>query len=240
MGILSLMIVAAGAEAQEGGASEWFSGNVSVVSDYPFRGISQTLEEPALQGGIDLVHPIGFYLGTWGSSVNFGEPDLSAGARAQVEIDVYGGYRASLLGLADLDLGYMYVGYPGADGGRNYDFMEFGLGASRGIGGVNTGLSFKYSPDFFAGSGQGLYYGATLGIPVSVLTISGTLARQSIEENATFGAPDYTEYGLGATAGWMGLNFGARLIGTDISEGECFNGTELCKPRVVFSLARVM
>jgi uncharacterized protein (TIGR02001 family) len=45
------------------------TGNVGFVSDYRFRGISQTFKEPALQGGFDYSHASGFYLGTWASNV---------------------------------------------------------------------------------------------------------------------------------------------------------------------------
>src|SRR5688500_15812419 len=62
------------------------TGNVGITTDYAFRGISQTLREPALQGGVDLTGPAGMYAGIWGSSLNFGE-DLEAGPRAQVEVD---------------------------------------------------------------------------------------------------------------------------------------------------------
>ena len=57
---------------------------MAITSDYVYRGISQTLEEPALQGGFDVGTAFGGYLGVWGSSVNFGE-DLGVGPRAQAQ-----------------------------------------------------------------------------------------------------------------------------------------------------------
>ena len=104
LGIAASLVVGVGsAEGQDelDDLAEWMSGNVAVTSDYAFRGISQTLEEPAIQGGIDLEHPTGLYLGTWGSSLNFGE-DMP---RAQVELDVYGGFGFSAAELFDVDLG---------------------------------------------------------------------------------------------------------------------------------------
>ena len=59
------------------------SGNVALTTDYRFRGISQTDRNPAVQGGFDWSHDSGFYLGTWGSNVDF------AGS---LELDYYGGY----------------------------------------------------------------------------------------------------------------------------------------------------
>lgn len=228
----------AGQQAEEG-AAQWFSANVAVASDYAFRGISQTLEEAAIQGGMDLVHPLGFYLGMWGSSVNFGE-DLAGGPRAQMELDAYGGLAASPFGLADLDLGFVYYAYPGADRERDYDFLELGLGASRSLGVLSAAASLRYSPDFFAGSGTGLYYGGELGLPVSRLTLSGSLGRQSIAENAAFGTPDYLEWGLGAGVDLQGFGFSGRYLSTDLSAGECFGGSDLCGARVVFSVGRAL
>ena len=79
LAVPALLLATAPLHAQEeekSGLGDWLSGNVSLTSDYTFRGISQTLQQPALQGGMDLRHPSGFYLGTWGSSVNFGETNL--------------------------------------------------------------------------------------------------------------------------------------------------------------------
>src|SRR5690606_21502803 len=143
-------------------------------------------------------------------------------------------------GLADLDLGFVYYAYPGAEGDRGYDFLELGLGASRSVGPLGAAASVRYSPDFFAGSGTGLYYGGELGIPVSLLTLSGSVGRQSIEENAVFGTPDYLEWGLGAGVAWQGFDFSGRYLSTDLSREECFGGSDLCGGRVVLSVARAL
>ena len=84
------------------------TGNVGLFSQYVFRGISQTDEDPAVQGGIDFAHKSGIYLGTWASNVSWlsdGNPDVSA----SMEWDFYGGYKLALAHLysrADLSQGY--------------------------------------------------------------------------------------------------------------------------------------
>lgn len=236
---LSLGGAPLGAQEAPPEAMGWFSANVSVASDYAFRGISQTLGEAAIQGGMDLAHPLGLYLGAWGSSVNFGE-DLASGARAQMELDVYGGVAGAPLGLVELDLGFVYYTYPGAAGGRGYDFLELGLDAGRDLGPVSTAASLRYSPDFFAGSGTGLYYGGALGVPVSRLTLSGSVGRQTVEENGTFGTPDYVEWGLGAAVDAAGFQLGGRYLSTDLSAADCFGGSDLCGARFVLSLSRAL
>lgn len=242
-----LMVLAAGVllglsagplEAQEevDMLAEWMSGNVAVTSDYAFRGISQTLEETAIQGGIDLEHPSGLYLGVWGSSLNFGE---SANPRAQVEMDVYGGFGFSAADLFDVDLGLIYYGYPGSED-RGYDFVEFGLGASRSFSMLDGGVSASYSPDYFGRSGNAWYYALDLGIPVSLLTLTGSVGHQTIEENETFGTPDYTHWSLGLGIGLAGFDLSGQYVDTDIDEEACLGGLDVCGGRAVFSVSRAM
>ena len=239
LGIAASLVVGVGsAEGQDelDDLAEWMSGNVAVTSDYAFRGISQTLEEPAIQGGIDLEHPIGLYLGTWGSSLNFGE-DMP---RAQVELDVYGGFGFSAAELFDVDLGVIYYGYPGSED-RGYDFIEFGLGASRSFSMLDGGVSASYSPDYFGGSGESWYYALDLGIPISLLTLSGSVGHQTIEDNAVFGTPDYTNWTLGVGVGLAGFDLSGQYVDTDIEDEECFaGGSELCGGRAIFSISRSM
>jgi len=94
--------------------SDWtFTGNVGLFSQYIFRGISQTNEKPALQGGVDLGHKSGFYAGLWGSNVSWlsdGNPDVSA----SLEVDFYGGYKWALPADFVLDTGVLYYWYPGS------------------------------------------------------------------------------------------------------------------------------
>ena len=95
-------------------------------------------------------------------------------------------------------------------------------------------------PDFFAGSGTGLYLGGTLAVPIpkTTLSLTGSVGHQSIETETAFGTPDYLDWTGGATIGFKGLTFGAVAVGTDLSEAECFGGTDFCKARVVFSVSK--
>ena len=220
--------------AQDGPVAS-LSGNVAIISDYTFRGISQTQDELAIQGGMDLSAPHGLYAGVWGSNLNFGE-DIGVG-RAQAEMDVYGGIAPSLAG-TDLDLGFVYYGYPGSEQSFNYGFLEFGVGASRALGPLSLGVSAKYSPDFFAASGTGIYLGGALSavLPSTPVTLSGSLGHQSIEDNAAFGTPDYLDWAAGLSAAVFGLDLGATYVDTNLSRDECFGGSDLCASRAVFSV----
>ncbi|WP_202842709.1 TorF family putative porin [Luteimonas saliphila] len=115
-----------------GNAAAEVSGSVTVVSDYLFRGITQTNEEPALQAGLTWEHESGFYAGAWGSSISWlsdADPEISS----QVELDGFIGYAGSF-GESDFgyDVGANYYWYPGdyPAGFTDADTLELYLGVS--------------------------------------------------------------------------------------------------------------
>lgn len=232
-GALLLLVATGTANAQVE-----LSGNVLITNDYVFRGLSQTSEEPAVQGGIDLSGPSGLYVGTWGSNLNFGE-DLSVGPRAHLELDLYGGIAPSAAGF-DFDFGGIYYAYPGAASVRDYNYYELYAGVARALGPVTAGVNGAYSPDFFAASGAATYGGVDLsfGIPQSPVTLDGTVGYQYIELNDVFGTPDYLTWSAGASANVFGLGLGAAVTGTDLDEDDCFGGSDLCAPRFIISVGR--
>jgi uncharacterized protein (TIGR02001 family) len=90
-----------------------FTANVGVVSDYIFRGISQTHGEPAIQGGVDYSHSSGLYVGTWLSSISWVAD--AQNRSVPTEIDVYAGFK-NTIGSSDFgyDVGYITYNYPGS------------------------------------------------------------------------------------------------------------------------------
>lgn len=86
--------------------------NVGAVSDYRYRGISQSRLQPAIQGGLDLGLPSGFYAGAWASSIKWID---DAGGNANVEIDVYGGWKGEVAKGLTLDVGALTYVYPSND-----------------------------------------------------------------------------------------------------------------------------
>ena len=236
--VAGLLAIAHPLAAQEVEPPVAFSGSATVVNDYTFRGISQTSEDLAVQAGIDAAMGPA-YVGLWGSSLDFGEPD--AAGRATAEIDIFGGV-ALPLGLVDADLGVTYYAYPGTGDFYSYNFVEFALGLSTAISSATLGAKVAYSPDYFSASGNAVYLMGSLGIdvPTTPLSLSATLGRQKIETNANFGTRDYVDYSVGAGVSLLGIDLGAAIVGTDLEEGDCFAGTELCNTRVVVSVTRGM
>lgn len=113
--------------------------NVYGVTDYYFRGITQTWHKPAIQGGADFVHSSGWYAGVWGSNVSANQ--YPGGS---LEFDYYGGYN----GKFNDDWGWTVGGhgyvYPGADFNKNFKATAATPGASFNTFEWNAGLSYKW------------------------------------------------------------------------------------------------
>lgn len=112
--LLTATLACAGAPAFAADTSpHTLTANVGLYSQYVFRGIAQSGEDPALQGGMDYTHASGFYAGVWGSNVSWLE-DYQGYNRGSLEIDIYGGYR-SAIGSTGItyDLGVLRYQYPG-------------------------------------------------------------------------------------------------------------------------------
>lgn len=84
------------------------TGNIGMTSDYRYRGISLTFKNPAIQGGFDVTHSSGLYIGTWASNVS-----STWNPGANIETDWYGGYRGKINDDLSYDIGAIYVYYPG-------------------------------------------------------------------------------------------------------------------------------
>ncbi len=193
MKFLKLALVAAAASVAMSGAAMAeelkLSYNVGVASDYVFRGVSQTQEDPQVFGGVDLTYGVG-YAGVWASNVDFGADDPSA------EIDLYAGVKPTV-GDTALDLGVIYYGYvddkgltPGA-----YSYFEVKAAASRPVGPATVGLAAYYSPEFPGKTGEAVYYEVNGSIPAGEkLSFSGALGHQEIDS-----AGDYATWNVGAT-----------------------------------------
>ncbi|MGH9895322.1 MAG: TorF family putative porin [bacterium] len=184
------------------------TGNMSLVSDYRFRGLTQTFEEPALQGGFDYAHSSGIYLGNWNSSISD-----SFFAGAPLEMDFYGGYKGAA-GPLGYDIGVLYYYYPGSNlaGVGTIDNLEVYAGVSWQF------LSLKYFhavSDFFgAPNTDGSNYidlTATFDLGQG-WGVNGHIGHQKVK-NAS--ALDYTDYKIGITKDVGGWVFGASFIDTD-------------------------
>jgi uncharacterized protein (TIGR02001 family) len=197
------------------------TGNMAIVSDYRFRGISQTYEQPAIQGGIDYSHASGFYVGNWNSSVS----GVSFASGGGIEMDFYGGFKKSF-GDFGFDVGLLQYYYPNAKaaGTEKYDTLE------AYIAGSWKWLTLKYSltmTDWFGvnsvsmsstnGDSEGSGYlelNASYEIAPK-LTLIGHIGQQTVKN---YGNLDYTDYKIGATYDLNGWVLGAAYIDTDAND----------------------
>jgi uncharacterized protein (TIGR02001 family) len=213
----------------------------TAASDYLFRGISQTRSRPAYQiSSAELTHASGFYVGGFLSNVRF------LGTDARQEIDLFGGYRATLAGF-NLDVGgiwYTYPGYDRAPGQFGLNYAEVQLKAAREFGPVNLMAQLNVSPNFFGSSGTGVYVegGADWKTGVWDLTLGGRLGYQWIERNVRFGTPDYL-WGSAivsrefAVQGVGTLIVAAGYYSTNISRRDCAGGQDICEGRAFGSVS---
>lgn len=191
------------------------TGNITVATDYRFRGLSQTFKGPAIQGGFDYAHSSGFYLGNWNSNVATTQFNNGAG----IEMDFYGGYKWELVKGVNADVGLLYYYYPGAEYtgttqkynngeiyfGLSYDWLSvkynygltdfFGLNSTTAVPGTGTGDS--------KGSG---YLDITANYEFMPKTfVIAHVGRQWVKN---YSALNYTDYKLG-----LARDFGVATVG---------------------------
>jgi uncharacterized protein (TIGR02001 family) len=222
------------------------TGNVTLTSDYRYRGISQTRNDPAIQGALTYEVPIAqtgvsAYVGFWGSNVNF----IGNAGDASMELDIIAGLRTKFLNdKLSIDLGYIRYEYPGSNPSVNFAFNEFGLVVGYDFDILAVTGEVRYSPDFFGGTGDAWYKRAALTVPVPFtihekisMKVVASIGHQSVQNNALFALPDYTDYSIGVVVTAWGVDLGVSYIDTDISKGRC-GGQNICSGRAVFSLGK--
>jgi uncharacterized protein (TIGR02001 family) len=212
-------------EAAEGGEEEKsgpqfpgkFSGSVTLASDYVFRGVSQTLERPALQGELDWEHESGFHLGAWGSNVRFEDGDGS------LEQDFYGGYETSL-GDVSVNVEAYFYWYPSDE--SEYDYWEFPVELEYEAEPLTLSGSVSYSPDYYGYAGNAVYLNAGVAMELPLgdeapvgISVDGTLGYTRAEY-AVLTDRDYLDWTAGATISangtWSGLGLGLHYTDSDI------------------------
>jgi uncharacterized protein (TIGR02001 family) len=203
------------------------SGNVGLTTDYVFRGISQSNENGAVQGGVDLTCG-NWYAGVWVSSIDFGQEGTT-------EIDIYGGYKMTV-GRFALDFGFIYYAYPGSPGFADLDFLELKAAASTEVwkGGTIGGTVF-YSPDYTGGSGpvttlEGSISQALPKVGIFTPTLGATVGRSFFHDDDD---ASYTYWNVGLTLGFLEKwSLDVRYWDTDLSKADC-GFSNVCDSRVV-------
>jgi uncharacterized protein (TIGR02001 family) len=213
------------------------------VSDYDFRGITQTAGDPALQASLDYAHPSGWYIGAWASNLKFGVPSGGPLKDPKIELDLYTGFTKTLDTGLNYDLGGVVYTYP-EETDFNYLEVYAGLGYTD-----KSGLSIKgkffYSPDFGGdttpGDTSAEYISGDLSVPLPQNFSFTAHAGYSFGDywKDFLGSQEYFDYavGFGYTAGKVSL--GLKFI--DGSDEKALKHTPndffTSKSKVVLSVA---
>ncbi|MBW6530317.1 TorF family putative porin [Sphingomonas sp. RRHST34] len=216
------------------------SGSAAIASDYRFRGVSQSDQEMAVQGGITVSHESGLYVGTWASNL----AGWGTFGGANMELDLIGGYKAKLADNATLDVGLTWYMYPG--GADKTDFAEPYAKLSGTAGAATLTAGAAYAPKqqaigrwyrTGADAAAGVYTApgakddnlylwgdgalALAGTPLTAKAhIGHSWGQDGLGPNATAVAPTgaYWDWSLGADATYKNVLFNVSYIDTDISD----------------------
>lgn len=260
---VALASVTMAANAEEASSAHVFAANVALTTNYMFRGITQTDNGPAIQGGFDYQYaPVGFYAGAWASNVELAVPNspaIQTNNRASVELDYYGGFAGALANGVGWDIGGIYYSYPGQneDGkiikngvvttnGAEYNYAEVYFKTSYAFTGATYSPVVKggvfYSPDYFGEDGDSVYgygnFGVTLPYDVGLAATVGYLTVEGDKTTGAIDGYDYVHYSIGVSKAVGKLNFN---VSWNDADGGCTDVTGkagMCEG-VVFAVSSV-
>jgi len=199
------------------------AGNVTLASDYSFRGWSQTSRDPAIQGGFDVAFESGFSLGTWASNVNFGDTSM--------EWDLYMGWSGEISDGMELGVQLIHFQYPN-DTDLNY--QEIKLSLSLG----DFGLGLNYSPEYLAAPNETFFYpNASYSYSLTEqISLDFSVGLNIAKSDDFFGEDsEYIDYSATASLPLGGVNFGIGIVGTNLDEDAC--GRD-CEARVLLTVSK--
>ncbi len=211
------------------------TGNISVVSDYLFRGVSQTHGRPALQGGFDFTHSSGIYVGTWLSSISW-ISDWGNGS-TPTEVDLYAGYRGAF-GDVGYDVGIIRYQYPGSTGTavladpnttEVYGAVSYKWVSAKYSHTISDHFVGWYSGPALDGSTKGSYY-LELNAAYDLgdgWGVSGHVGKQEVDGSVSIPGLDdasYVDYNIGVTKAVSFGVFGLKYSATD-ADGSCSAAT---------------
>ena len=213
-----------------------FTGKVALYSEYEYRGISQTSEKPAVQLNLDYANKSGLYVGTFLSNIKWLKDAAEAGGfstGADVEWDIYGGYRFEVVKDVTLDVGYLRYEYPSSsDFNPKPNTDEVYAGVSYGP--ATLKYSYAFSDTFGVADSKGSdYIELSVNQPLmDKLTLNGLVGHQTYKNNGIF---SYTVWKLGATYDWgNGWAAGGYYKGTDAeADSYTVKGKDWSKDRLV-------
>jgi len=225
--IAGSVFTAAPALAQETGEVT-VSGNTAIVTDYRFRGLSLSDGDFAVQGGIDVAHSSGFYVGTWGSSIE-DSPVLG-----NMELDVYAGWSGPVGSAVSVDVGILYYIYPNGNVGDGNIWEPYAsVSVEFGPASATVGAAYAWEQDSLGGDDNlYVYTDLEVGVPNTPVSLSahlgytdGALSPELLTGSGTGGGFDWS---LGASfSATENLSIGVSYIGVEGASIDSFSNDAL-------------
>jgi uncharacterized protein (TIGR02001 family) len=227
--ILAVLAAPGVALAADAAPTPAVTANVGLVTNYLYRGISQTGAKPAIQGGFDYAHASGFYAGAWGSNISWiSDPAPPAASSASLELDTYFGFKNSFATDFSYDVGFLRYNYPGvyASGATKANTNEiygligwkwltakysrslgdtFGMPNAKGTSYIDLSASYPIADS-----------GVTLGAHYGKQTFKGSTAETAAAAGHT---PTYSDYKLSVSKDFSGYAWGLAYSSTNAKKG---------------------
>ena len=212
--------------------------NVNMTTDYVFRGISQSGNGPAIQGGIDADLAIPFapnhtvYIGYWGSSV-----DIEAANG--IEYDLYMGSHGPIAFGVGYDFQIIYYNYQQAN---ELDFIEGHFGLDRDFGDISVSGAVNFTADYYDSTGEAYYWDVNASMPLPYGFTAGVhMGYQTLSDEGRFfdgatPADSYKDYSLSISRELLGLGLALTAFDNDIDTDTCT--VSECDDRIVFSVSK--
>ncbi|MEO8154292.1 MAG: TorF family putative porin [Rhizobacter sp.] len=185
--------------------------NIGLVSDYRYRGISQSRLKPALQGGIDYASPSGFYVGAWASTIKWIK---DAGGDAGVEVDLYGGYKGEIVKDLTYDVGVLTYQYPSNNLGVSPNTVELYGAITYGPATLKYSHSVSNLFGFDDSKGSG-YLDLSATFDADGISLSPHVGYQKVKNYTT---ASYTDYSFTVSKDFSGFLLSAALVGTQTKD----------------------
>lgn len=223
-----------------------FSANVLLATEYMFRGLTQSNEGLAIQGGFDYEYtPMGFYIGFWASSIEF--PGLSQTNPSSVETNLYGGFTGEFSNGIGWDIGGLYYYYPDQSedccGAGDYNYVEMYGNLSYTFSDLvmtpEVTVGFDWSPDYFGEDNDGIHLEGAFDFSLPEdFALNFVVGYLDVEGDKTFtNGYDYVYYSIGVSKSFGILDFALSWndAGSDCDDVLAGGNDDLCEA-VIFTV----
>lgn len=216
-----------------------FGGSVWLTTNYMFRGITNSDNNPAIQGEIDYSYtPLGFYVNVWASNIDYDDGDST------IEIDYGAGFTGEFNDGMGWDIGALYYSYPGSDREPDIDYFEVYAGLNYSFSQILlmpvVGATAWYSPEFSGEDGDAVYIEGNIDMSLPYhFTLNGHVGYQYVDGDQTSGPAgfDYIDYAVGLSREVLGFGFDLTFSNTSDQADAC-GATSACDGKLVFTVSR--